>query len=50
LVKPEDDEEESLNILQGTLKSENEWLKLYPGKISIQVRTPSDAMDLGIKH
>ncbi|KEJ82821.1 Surp module family protein [Oxytricha trifallax] len=34
----EDDEDEALNYLQTQLRSEAEWLRLFPGKLNIKVR------------
>ena len=34
-MKPEEDEDEALLILQETLRPESEWLRLYPGNLNI---------------
>jgi len=47
-LRIEDDEDESLKILQPNLRNEGEWLRLYPGKINITVRMPED-QEIGFK-
>ena len=34
----EDDEDESLNALRNQLRTESDWIRLFPGKITITLR------------
>jgi len=31
-----------LNVLQGQLRSEAEWLRLFPGKLNVSIRIPNN--------
>jgi hypothetical protein len=37
----EADEDESLALIQAQLRSESEWMRLFPGKLSLALKLPA---------
>ncbi len=37
----EADEDESLALIQAQLRSESEWMRLFPGKLSLAMKLPA---------
>ena len=37
----EADEDESLALIQATLRSESEWMRLFPGKLTLTLSLPT---------